>query len=185
MANISDAYGKVAIEFNDFEVLQELLKCFEIAEDWNYFTQLDNENKKEVEPSELKYCVEYNFRGVGRGLYKDNIEYFFHWLKSNKRKLNWKLLEGSDFTLIFDYTDEDSSSLCIYTSVIGLTHHAGNKLPDGAFIDEFVFSELSKQKRDIESYLNKPLVQALQEHGYDDLIEMYNREAKKKRKPEL
>ena len=46
-------------------------------------------------------------------------------------------------------------------------------------------SELSKQKRDIESYLNKPLIQALQEHGYDDVIEMYNREAKKKRKPEL
>lgn len=220
MANISGANGRVAIEFNDFKVLQELLKCFEIAGNWNYFTQLNTEDKDEIEGSELKYCVEYGFHGVGRGLYKDNIECFFHWLNADKDKVNWKLLEDSAFIITFDYSEEDASMPCIYTPIIGLTHRAGNKLPSGAFFDEyvnedyeyslvnlaticgydfweefdnyfsysndeFVFSELSKQKRDIESYLNKPLVQALKEHGYDDVIKMYNREAKKKRKPEL
>lgn len=52
MANISGANGRVAIEFNDFKVLQEWLKCFEIAGNWNYFTQLNTEDKDEIKGSE-------------------------------------------------------------------------------------------------------------------------------------
>ena len=51
--------------------------------------------------------------------------------------MNWKLLEDSDFVIIFDYTDEEGGVGFIYKATDKLVHKAGDKLPEGiSFIEE-------------------------------------------------
>ena len=204
MANISSTFGTITIECDNAKGLEELEKCFEISESWGYYTAVD-----EI----AKYAVKGYFYGCGRWSYQTNIERLFDWLSNQKEKLNWKLLEDSNFSITFDYTDEECGMQFIYKATYQLIHKAGNPLPKGItmidekyedyeynlvnlttiagynFWGEFevrfgsnnclddndIFSSLSSEKESIEEYFHE----ILREHGYSDLIALYNREALK------
>ena len=215
MANISSAFGTITIECDNAKGLEELEKCFEISESWDYYTAVE-EAFAEIETI-AKYAVKGYFYGCGRWSYQTNIERLFDWLSNQKEKLNWKLLEDSNFSITFDYTDEECGMQFIYKATYQLIHKAGNPLPEGItmidkkyedyeynlvnlttiagynFWGEFevrfgsnnclddndIFSSLSSEKESIEEYFHEPLGKILREHGYSDLIALYNREALK------
>lgn len=173
MANLSAAWGTIEIKGPE-EVIKSILKLFELSDAWEYNTSIDLES---IEKPTDDTCT-VNFYGTGRWCYENNIEFFFRWVNDEITKEDRTLLEGSDFEIIFDFTDYEPGCEVFYEATEALRHKKSVKLDETEYIQsEYSALDLSWGNRlDLEVENDDQLASMLDDMDGNEMMEFLEEE---------
>lgn len=173
MANLSDAFGNIEIKGSE-KVIESILRLFELSDAWEYNTSIDLES---IEKPTDDTCT-VNFYGTGRWCYENNIEFFFRWVNDEITKENRTLLEGSDFEIIFDFTDYEPGCEVFYEATEALRHKKSVKLDETEYIQsEYSALDLSWGNRlDLEVENDDQLASMLDDMDGNEMMEFLEEE---------
>lgn len=173
MENLSDAWGTIEIKGSE-QIIKSILKLFELSDAWGYNTSIDLES---IEKPTDDTCT-VNFYGTGRWCYENNIEFFFRWVNDEITKEDRTLLEGSDFEIIFDFTDYEPGCEVFYEATEALRHKKGVKLDETEYIQsEYSALDLSWGNRlDLEVENDDQLASMLDDMDDNEMMEFLEEE---------
>lgn len=173
MANLSDAWGTIEIKGSE-EIIKSILKLFELSDDWEYNTSIDPES---IEKPTDDTCT-VNFYGTGRWCYENNIEFFFRSVNDEITEEDRTLLEGSDFEIIFDFTDYEPGREVFYEATEALRHKKSVKLDETEYIQsEYSALDLSWGNRlDLEVENDDQLASMLDDMDGNEMMEFLEEE---------
>lgn len=146
MANLSSAFGEVTISSPNIYVIDALLMLIdrEVGH-CAYYTDIDSEciSFEQTDENNIKT---FKFTGVGRWQFSSNINCFYDWvlLSLDKEERNivddvlFLKLKQNDWSINFDFVDEESGCSVLYKSSITIEH---NKTQDLNSITVFTHSE--------------------------------------------
>ena len=176
MANLSDAFGNIEIKGSE-KVIESILRLFELSDAWEYNTSIDLESIEK--PTDDDDTCTINFYGTGRWCYENNIEFFFRWVNDEITKEDRTLLEGSDFEIIFDFTDYEPGCEVFYEATEALRHKKGVKLDETEYIQsEYSALDLSWGNRlDLEVENDDQLASMLDDMDENEMMEFLEQEA--------
>jgi hypothetical protein len=132
MANISSAFGDMTFETKTQEDLIWLVRIVkERLEQYGYNTYIDLtdislEDACQFDGDVWKIIVP--FTGTGRWSYSCNIKYFGPWFKEDCPQDILERLTTMNFSIVFDYCDEESGCMLLYAAIDKITHHAGEDI---------------------------------------------------------
>ena len=136
MANLSDAYGTLWVIADSKEAIEELKKvCKWHDYDGDYSTNF-NEKIDDVKIAENKgsYEFEVGFTACGRWTYLSNVEAFLRWpYNDENNKIDFDLLKKSEFSLKFEFYDEEPGFEVLYGADAVLWHKANTEIKDTVY----------------------------------------------------
>lgn len=173
MANLSDAFGNIEIKGSE-KVIESILRLFGLSDAWEYNTSIDLES---IEKPTDDTCT-VNFYGTGRWCYENNIEFFFRLVNDEITKEDRTLLEGSDFEIIFDFTDYEPGCEVFYEATEALRHKKSVKLDETEYIQsEYSALDLSWGNRlDLEVENDDQLASMLDDMDDNEMMEFLEEE---------
>lgn len=127
MANVSEAYGTMTITAKDEETVVFIREAiFKTTSKWYYGTHLSETDKAEGnDDGTCSQCC--YFYGDGRWEYHTNLEFMMRSL-TDTMKASLARLEGTDFTLLFEYVDVERGCQHLARETARFTHKANTPL---------------------------------------------------------
>ena len=163
MANCSESYGTITFKSNK-EVNKALAEViYATNHSASYYTDFDLKSALKDIATENEPTIA--FWGCGRWTYSLNVEMLYEWMKHDmendyidaedkeKIKAYWKLIQDSDWELVFKYKDQENGLEVLYEATEIMSHRAG--------ADETTVKELESTTYDYT-------VENLRKLGYDD-----------------
>ena len=143
MANESSAFGDITVKANTFEQAKRIIELINsFTDQLRYYTCFNTESISSHKEGEAK-C---SFYAEGRWDFSSNIESMGESIKNSSKtsedKEIIKELEGYQFDLTFDYTDEERGESFLCQAVVSLTHNANTPL------EKMIYNRLQHQSFD-------------------------------------
>lgn len=127
MANCSTAFGTVKVEAKDSALAKKIATLVnEISSGFCYYISFDVENGIELTDNSF----ECSFTACGRWNVENNIENLGHTIKNSSEKCKDIIdeLERHEFTMTFDYTDEEGGAPFICQGTDRIIHKSNTPI---------------------------------------------------------
>lgn len=140
MANISSPSGTITIISADKNVADTLAAIIDTCDErgWYYSTIFDDDGEMMCDENGL-WSFSALFGGNGRWTYTANAECMGKWIEQDFENgalpnYDQSVLINADWTIHYDFLDEECGCRCLYEQTSRLVHKAGTKLSESEFI---------------------------------------------------
>lgn len=140
MANCSTAFGTVKVEAKDSALAKKIATLVnEISSGFCYYIAFEVEDGTETDNS-----FECSFSACGRWNIENNIENLGHWINNSSENCKDIIdeLERYEFSMTFEYTDEESGAPFICKGTDRISHKINTP------IEKMIYEELAYEDFD-------------------------------------